>query len=252
MLRYIEAKVMLNEDETRYFAQLKELEAQNPTLSKWLREMSAEIEKLHKLARGGQVFTLEIFSSLESDQKREVLSEVELDHGTPSKRGPLETELEKKIKAILLDPRLLSKTVNLMKNFQFGRSDYSTENSMVVDQDRFKVAVAVENSLNFKIRSLRELSDSLSREMTKSGWPGVLRDFNEIIKATLRALSSGLESDTTLLNYIHLSSTHLPYDSKSQDLFQKLWKGVQESVHDFLSKRRPPPMAEETKQQFFS
>lgn len=53
MLRYIEAKVMLNEDETRYFAQLKELEAQNPTLSKWLREMSAEIEKLHKLARGG-------------------------------------------------------------------------------------------------------------------------------------------------------------------------------------------------------
>lgn len=148
-----------------------------------------------------------------------MLSEVELDHGTPSKRGPLETELEKKIKAILLDPRLLSKTVNLMKNFQFGRSDYSTENSMVVDQDRFKVAVAVENSLNFKIRSLRELSDSLSREMTKSGWPGVLRDFNEIIKATLRALSSGLESDTTLLNYIHLSSTHLPYDSKSQDLF---------------------------------
>ncbi len=43
------------------------------------------------LARGGQVFTLEIFSALESDQKREVLSEVELEHGTPHKRGPLET-----------------------------------------------------------------------------------------------------------------------------------------------------------------
>lgn len=105
-----------------------------------------------------------------------MLSEVELNHGTPSKRGPLETELEKKIKAILLDPRLLSKTANLIKNFQFTRSEYGTD-SMVAD-DRFKVAVAVENSLNFKIRSVRELSDNLSREMTKSGWPGVLRDFN--------------------------------------------------------------------------
>ncbi len=43
MLRYIEAKVMLTEDENKYIDQLREIEDQNPTLSKWLKEVSGEI-----------------------------------------------------------------------------------------------------------------------------------------------------------------------------------------------------------------
>ncbi len=118
---------------------------------------------------------------------------------------------------MLLCPRLLAKTANLIKNFQFGRSEYGTES--VVGDERFKVAVAVENSLNFKIRSLKEVSDQMSREMTKSGWPGLVRDFSEIVKGVMRAIGSGLESDTTLLNYIHLNHTHVNFDLKSQELF---------------------------------
>lgn len=174
------------------------------------------------------MFALEIFSTLDSDQKREVLSELGSSsggRGSAEPSGPLETELEKKIKALLLDPRLLAKTAALIKGY--ARSEFGTESvgTAAHDNERGRLLQALEGSLGAKAQAVREVAERAGKLlMALSSSSGAReRQFGEVFISGMRAVSAGLESDLALLGYFHLNGTFQTFDAKGQELFGKLW-----------------------------